>query len=97
MSIVHTLLGDQDLPLGSSSAFYLKWLYINWFLQWGYFELHKHDEIGDGRWYHAGQGASGDTEHAAPTEGLSRLNTLQNVTRKTFYKEFLKTVGSTDI
>ena len=92
MSIVHTLLGDQDLPL-DSSAFYLKWLYINWFLQWGYFELHKHDEICDGRWYHAGQGAPGDPEHAAPTEGLSRLNTLQNVTRKMF----LLSVGSTDI
>ena len=56
------MIHDQNLP------FLLKWQ----------FELQQDDEVGDGDGDHAGEGAACDLEHAASSQGLRSVNTVQD-------------------
>ena len=48
------------------------------FLSKWQFELQQDDEVGDGDGDHAGEGAACDLEHAAPSQGLCSVNTVQD-------------------
>ena len=49
------------------------------FLSKWQFELQQDDEVGDGDGDHAGEGAACDLEHAASSQGLRSVNTVQDL------------------